>query len=91
MVEGSTKGKANVSDSLSPNAGTASHELVQVNAHFLVVGELSIHQERAKIGEEFLRLVKVNGDNFRNEVRRGMVLEMLKLKELLVKDALVEQ
>lgn len=37
-----SKGDAYVSDPFSTNAGTASHKLIHMNSHFLVVPQLSI-------------------------------------------------
>lgn len=37
------KGNAHISDSFGSNAGAASHKLIQMDSHFLVVRELSIH------------------------------------------------
>jgi hypothetical protein len=42
LFRSGAKGNAHISDSFGTNTGAASHELIQMDSHFLVVRELSI-------------------------------------------------
>lgn len=49
LFRSGAKGNAHISDSFGTNTGAASHELIQMDSHLLVVRELSIQQEAPQI------------------------------------------
>lgn len=53
--------------------------------------KMKVLQQRSEVAEELLRLAEVDVDDLGDEVRGGLVLELLELQELLVQNALVEE
>lgn len=76
-----SKGDAYVSDPFSTNAGTASHKLIHMNSHFLVVPQLSIQPVCICTCNAFIHfkfqvstnqyLVEREGENERNKGIKG--------------------
>lgn len=91
LLGSGAEGDADVADALGTDAGAASHHLIQVYLHLLVVRQLSVHQEHSEVAEELLGLGEVDGDDLRHEVWGALVLELLQLQELLIQHSLVEE